>query len=169
MANRRPVEWQGQANDDYATSGLGSVTRHTIVNAATLSEYTKPTMVRLSGRYTFKLNAATAMTTSNVSAFQVGIAVVHEDVTSLDPEDSDEDWVWRESGILIRAYQTSNSGNNIHVNDVSGIQSRVVDVRAMRKIPSDHHMIALFVHAYDLDGNPSSLQHFGHCRALIKE
>ncbi len=172
MAARR-VNWLGKVlgKTDIAT---GAITE--IVSEADLEQFTSPTIVRIRGRITFKLNASST-DTSEASSFRGGLICANKNldaVGEIDADDLTAPWLWYTSGLIwtpriVHAYYNGTSDTTFNTLD-AGFRRDVVDIdsQAMRKVERNARLVLVLEHT-DEEGSPNNLEIAGHLRVLVKE
>ncbi len=96
MAKRR-VTWLGSV---VTFSTVTAQDFRTIVDEASFEALTQPTIVRIRGTFTMKLNASTGVV-YEASSYRMGLMVHHKSIgTGIDVDKLDNPWLWYDSGIV---------------------------------------------------------------------
>jgi len=167
---RRPTEWHGVAYGDLTLSA--SPANVTVMSASDFESYTKPTVTRIIGDLTFRLNHdGTQVPTA--ATIICGIGVFDEDAI---PNPYSElhrsgwmgvysDLVWAPAADLINGYTGAS-----YPREMNGFRKARfhVDIRAQRIVGPAQRLVMVTYFADEL-GSPDNPAVTGHLRILVKE
>ncbi len=168
----RPVRWIGEAFT-FQSVGAGGVML-TAAAEADLEEMTQPTVIRMRGQVTMKLNASDGVT-YQASSYRIGIIVVHKSAVAGDISLAafGNPWLYYATGLLWQPVTTLVNGfTGATYGSALGASTRKqvhqIDVKAMRKIDRNSRLVLVADRATEA-GAPNSPQVYGHVRVLVKE
>jgi len=169
---KRAVRWIGKVLS-FAEFGSEVIVA---ASEADLEDFTSPTIIRIRGRLTIKLNASDGIT-YQATTFRMGLIVAHKSIAGVDlsVDDLGNPWLWYSSGIVWQpttALQYWNGSAAVSYNAALGANTRKetldIDVSSMRKVRENERLI-LVVNRTAAAGAPDSPEIYGHIRVLVKE
>ena len=169
----RQPRWLGKV---FGLTALTDQLPYEVIPEADLEELTSPTIIRIRGTFTIKLNAS-QLGAYQATSYRMGLIVAHKQLTGVGDISVDDltiPWLWYHSGVLWaqqceREYWNGSSAVSYQKQD-NGYRREVVhiDVAGMRKIDRNQRLILVMKHV-DSAGSPNNTEIAGHVRVLVKE